>query len=43
LTGWDQRPRETQRAPDPKEINMPAGNQKRIGGAEGLALCGWHA
>jgi hypothetical protein len=32
MTGCDQRPRETERAPDPKEINVPARNEQRIGG-----------
>jgi hypothetical protein len=31
MTGCGQRPRETERAPDPKEINVPARNEQRIG------------
>jgi len=31
MTGCGQRPRETERAPDPKEINVPARNEQRVG------------
>jgi hypothetical protein len=34
MTGCDQRPRETDRAPDAKEINVPADDEQRIGGGE---------
>ena len=36
MTGCGQRPRETERAPDAKEINMPADNKQRVS----LARCG---
>jgi hypothetical protein len=34
MTGCGQRPRETERARDAKEIDVPADDQKRIGGGE---------
>jgi hypothetical protein len=34
MTGCGQRPRETDGAPDAKEINVPADNEQRIGGAQ---------
>jgi hypothetical protein len=30
MTGCGQRPQETERAPDPEEINVPADNQQRV-------------
>jgi len=34
MTGCGQRPRETERAPDAKEIDVPADDEQWIGGGE---------
>lgn len=43
MTGCGQRPRETERAPDPKEINVPARNEQRIGRVQRHGLLCWPA
>jgi hypothetical protein len=43
MTGCGQRPRETERAPDPKEINVPARNEQRIGSVQRHGLLCWPA
>jgi hypothetical protein len=35
MTGCGQRPRETERAPDPEEINVPTHDEQRIGEGDG--------
>jgi len=43
MTGCGQRPRETERAPDPEEINMPADNKQRVSLARRHEVARWPA